>query len=88
MAADAPYLTTPPRPPSRPADLDLAREVVGPDVYARYSRWCARNGYKPLSSEPFGRRLKSVGIRTSESRAGGRYMRYYVGISVMLAAED
>jgi len=41
VAADTPYLTTPPRPPSRPADLDLAREVVGPDVYAR-SR--AQNG--------------------------------------------
>lgn len=58
------------------------------DVYARYSRWCTRNGYKPLASEPFGRRLKGVGIRSTESRAGGRYARYYVGISVMLSTED
>jgi len=31
----SPYLTTPPRPPTRQADLDLALEVVGADVYAR-----------------------------------------------------
>lgn len=58
------------------------------DVYARYSRWCRANGYQPLASGPFGIRLKGVGVRSSESRAGGRYARYYVGIGVTLGPED
>lgn len=58
------------------------------DVYQRYSRWCRRNGYQPLASGPFGNRLKGIGIRSRESRAGGSYARYYLGISVMLGPED
>jgi putative DNA primase/helicase len=58
------------------------------DVYARYSRWCRRNGYQALASGPFGNRLKGIGIGTSQSRAGGRYTRYYTGISVMLDPND
>lgn len=58
------------------------------DVYARYGRWCRLNGYQPLASGPFGNRLKGIGIRSSESRAGGRYARYYQGISVMLGTSD
>lgn len=58
------------------------------DVYARYSRWCKANGYQPLASGPFGNRLKGIGIRSTESRAGGKYARYYLGISVMLSPTD
>lgn len=58
------------------------------DVYRRYSRWCRANGYQPVASGPFGNRLKGIGIRSTESRAGGRFTRYYVGISVMLGPED
>ncbi|MFE5408765.1 phage/plasmid primase, P4 family [Microbacterium sp. NPDC056569] len=58
------------------------------DVYTRYSRWCRSNGYQPLASGPFGNRLKGIGITTSQSRAGGQYVRHYNGISVMLTPTD
>lgn len=58
------------------------------DVYTRYSRWCKSNGYQPLASGPFGNRLKGIGVKSFESRAGGRYARYYQGISVMLTPDD
>jgi methionyl-tRNA synthetase len=38
VAKDTLYLTTPPCPPTRPPDLDLALEAVGADVYARAHR--------------------------------------------------
>jgi len=37
------YLTTPPCPPTRERDLDLALEVVGADAFARYHRLCGRD---------------------------------------------
>jgi len=38
VAKDTFYLTTPPCPPTRPPDLDLALEAVGADVFARFYR--------------------------------------------------
>lgn len=59
------------------------REDPRQDVYNRYRAWCRANGYSALASGPFGLRLRKIdGIGSRESRAGGRYVRYYTGISV------
>ena len=43
MVKGSVYLTTSPCPPTRGPDADLAVEVVGADVFARYRRLCGQD---------------------------------------------
>lgn len=58
------------------------------DVYARYAKWARINGYQPLSSGPFGARLKQLGIMVTRRMEFGSRKRYYEGIYVFRSPED
>jgi methionyl-tRNA synthetase len=60
------YLTTPPCPPTRPADLNLALEVVGADVFARYHRQAGRDVRLVAASLEHGR-----GVERAAYERGG-----------------
>lgn len=58
-------------------------------VYARYARWCRRNGYNPLASGPFGQRVLSLeGVRRVRPRTGTSRTYHYEGIGVAQSVED
>ncbi|WP_417561861.1 DNA primase family protein [Microbacterium sp.] len=58
-------------------------------VYGRYKRWCSRNGYNPVASGPFGRRLLTIdGITRTRRRDGSARTYYYEGIGVAQTIGD
>ncbi|SBS70789.1 phage/plasmid primase, P4 family [uncultured Microbacterium sp.] len=60
-------------------------------VYARYKRWCGRNGYSAMASGPFGQRvLRLDGITRTRTRSGadGSRVYRYEGIGVAQSVHD
>lgn len=43
------------------------------EVYREYREYCAENGFKPLNSAYFGRRLKALGVGDRKTKGHGRY---------------
>lgn len=68
----------------RGADQTAERD----DVFKRYRQWCRDSGYQPVAKHVLGRRLNQIGITSTQTRAGGRARRLYVGIGVNLLPED
>ncbi|MFM2720478.1 DNA primase family protein [Microbacterium mcarthurae (nom. nud.)] len=58
------------------------------DVFKRYRQWCRDSGYQPVAKHVLGRRLNQIGITSTQTRAGGRARRLYVGIGVNLLPDD
>lgn len=58
------------------------------DVFKRYRTWCRDSGYQPVAKHVLGRRLNQLGITSTQTRAGGRARRLYVGLGVNLLPDD